>query len=316
MMNRKKYTRAYLITLLLALSWTISYTQLKEGQFYAETSGGTVWYHVIGESDTTPLLILHGGPGGTIYSLYPLAFLSNEYQLIFFDQIGGGRSDIISDTSLMTLDYFVDQLKEFIDVLGLNSFYLYGHSWGTMLGLEYYLKYPEGIKALIFNSPLVSTELWEKDADVLIATLPDSIGRAIELHEKSKTFDSPEYQYANQIYYKNFIRRKAYINTPFDVERVSGNNKIYNYMWGPSEFTATGTLKQYNRLADLARIDIPTLFITGEFDEARPETVKYYHSLVKGSSFQIIEDAAHATMHDNPDENIKIIREYLRKLEN
>jgi proline iminopeptidase len=94
---------------------------------------------------------------------------------------------------------------------------------------------------------------------------------------------------------------------------ASGGN-VYLYMWGPSEFTSTGTLRNYDRLEYLSSIIVPVLMITGEYDEARPNTVAYYHSLVSGSQFEIIPDAAHSTLNDNKEETLKVVKEFLDNL--
>lgn len=86
-------------------------------------------------------------------------------------------------------------------------------------------------------------------------------------------------------------------------------------MWGPSEFTATGTLKNYDRFENLKEIKVPTLFLTGEFDEARPSTVRSFHNQVRGSEFVVIEGAGHGTMHDNRDQNIEAIRSFLNRID-
>lgn len=86
-------------------------------------------------------------------------------------------------------------------------------------------------------------------------------------------------------------------------------------MWGNSEFHATGTLKNYDRTPDLGNIKIPTLYITGEYDAARPITVQYYHSLTPHSKFEIIKGAGHSTMNDNPEADIKVISDFLNELE-
>ena len=90
---------------------------------------------------------------------------------------------------------------------------------------------------------------------------------------------------------------------------------IYTYMWGPSEFTATGTLKNYEGADKLPGIKIPSLFLGGEFDEARPSTVQYYQSLTPGSTYAMVENAAHITMHDNPNQNNQINSEFLKEIE-
>ncbi len=288
---------------------------LTPGEAYAEVSGGKIWFHIIGEGDATPILMLHGGPGGTSNSMYVLAKLSENRPIIIFDQLGTGKSGHITDTSLMTIDYFVSQLHEFTSVLGLNDYYLYGHSWGCMLGLDYYLAHPRGIKGLILNSPLVSTEMWIHDADTLIATLPDSIQQMINTNEDKGSYNSPDYQYANSIFYHNFILRTSRIPNSYDVIPSKGNRVMYRYMWGPSEFTATGTLKDYDRIDRLNEIDVPTLFVTGEYDEARPVTVKYFSTLVPNAEFEIIENAAHGTMHDNQERNVKVINDFLDRIQ-
>ena len=69
---------------------------------YADLSRSRIWYHSIGDTCSPAILCLHGGPGGTCYSLYPLAELSDAYRVILFDQPGGGRSNFISDTKCRT----------------------------------------------------------------------------------------------------------------------------------------------------------------------------------------------------------------------
>ena len=93
------------------------------------------------------------------------------------------------------------------------------------------------------------------------------------------------------------------------------NTEMYNYMWGPSEFTATGTLQNYNREADLPTLDLPVLFTTGRYDEATPETVKHFQSLVPGAQLQIFEESAHMTMLDEPDTYARAIRTFLNEVD-
>lgn len=285
----------------------------KEG--FISVKGGKVWYKIVGEGVKTPILLLHGGPGVPSFYLTPLTPLAKDRPVIFLDQLGCGRSDKITDTTLMTVENFVDQIKQIKDSLGIKDFYLYGQSWGTMLGTDYYLKYPEGIKAIIFSSPAISIPMWLQDADTLIATLPDSIQNAIRTNEQNKTYESLDYQNAVLVYYQHFLARKLPWSSDIDSAFLLMGANVYNFMGGPSEFTMTGTLKDYDRTNRLNEIKVPTLFITGEFDEARPSTVKYYQSLVPGAQFELIENAGHLTMQDNPDKNIKVITDFINSIE-
>ena len=285
--------------------------QLNAGEGYVNVQGGKIWYRILGEGKQTPILMLHGGPGGTSRSFYQFASLGKDRPVILFDQLGSGRSDHHTDTALLTIENFVEQVAALTSSLKLKEFYLHGHSWGTALALEYYLKYPTGIKAIIFNSPFFSTSLWKADADTLISTLPDSIQLAIKTGEQSHDFESAEYKNANEIFSKNFGIRKTRLTSELDTATYQSNKFIYNYMWGPTEFTATGTLINYDRVQSLKTIKVPTLFITGEFDEARPATVKYFQQLVPNARYVMIEGAGHGTMHDNKSQNLTAIKTFL-----
>ena len=287
---------------------------LKPGEEYADLTHGKVWYRIVGGGTGVPLLLLHGGPGYPSHYLNPLAELAKDRPVIFLDQLGCGRSGSLTDTTLMNIDSFVVQLEEFRAALGLDEFYLYGHSWGTMLGVDYYLKYPEHIKAMILASPCLSAERWTNDANDLIATLPDSIQESIRIHNEQGTYDSPEYQEAVMIFYQQYVARKSPWDANLDSAFSGSNATIYNHMWGPSEFRSTGNLRNYDRTADLNRINVPVLYVCGEHDEARPATVQYYQSVTPGSRLAVIPGAAHATMHDNQAENNKAISDFLSEV--
>jgi len=286
---------------------------LTPGEGYIEVTGGNVWYRINGKGNKSPILLLHGGPGSSSYYLDPLKELSKDRPVIFIDQLGCGRSTRITDTTLMTIENYVEQLEQVRKALDLKDFYLYGHSWGTMLGMDYYLKYPDEVKAIIFHSPLFSTDLWIKDADTLISTLPDSIQLIIRENEKNKTYTSDEYLSAVKLYYSEFLTRKEQSQARIDSSNMFTGVNVYEFMWGPSEFTATGNLVNYDRVDRLKEVTVPTLVLTGEYDEARPVTVRYFQSLIPNSEFKEIKNAGHVTMHDNLPETISAINEFLNK---
>ena len=288
--------------------------QLVEGQGYINVDGGKIWYRVVGKGNKTPLLLLHGGPGMPSYYLKPLGDLGSDRKVIFFDQLGCGKSDRITDTTLMTVDHYVEEVNKVVQHFGLKEYYLYGQSWGTMLGTEFYLKHPQGIKAMILSSPAISIPRWLKDADSLISLLPDSIQNAIRDNEKTKNYGAPEYKRGVQLFYENFVARRLPWSADLD-SCMAQIGKQYDYMNGPSEFTIVGPLKTFDRTDRLHEINIPTLFITGEFDEATPPTVKYYQSLVPSAKFEIIPNAGHFTMQDSPEVHNKVLRDFLNSIE-
>ncbi|HSR61474.1 MAG TPA: hypothetical protein VLL47_12005, partial [Robiginitalea sp.] len=96
----------------------------------------------------------------------------------------------------------------------------------------------------------------------------------------------------------------------------SSNDSIYNYMWGPTEFTATGTLLNFDRTDKLNDIEEPILFVAGQYDEARPETMFRYQRLARNARVEIIPNAAHATMVDQPGKVAEVIGSFLKQVEN
>ena len=87
-------------------------------------------------------------------------------------------------------------------------------------------------------------------------------------------------------------------------------------MWGPQEFYATGTLIEFDVTDRLHEIDVPVLFMTGEFDEARPETVAGFQNLIPGSKFTVILDAGHSSLSKKPQEYRAILENFLDSVEN
>ncbi len=302
------------ITILLSCTPNASSDAIpKEG--YVSVTGGKIWYKIMGEGPKTPLLLLHGGPGGTHRYFYELSSISKDRPIILFDQLGSGRSGVHQDTTLLNVENFVAQVAALRRHLALKDVYILGHSWGAALALETYQKHPEGIQGLIFSSPYVSTPIWKADADILINTLADSIQTVIRTAEKLQQFDTPKYKEADSIYWSTFGLRTTYTSHPLDTVKAPSNSFIYNYMWGPSEFTATGILKNYDNVKGLKDISIPTLFITGEYDEARPETVQKFQQMVPNAKFRIIQDAGHASMRDNTHQYLKALRGFLEAQE-
>jgi len=313
-MKINHFTLIIMGIILLAMNGCHSVSPLEEGTGYLETAHGKVWYRIVGKGTQIPLLVLHGGPGVSSDYLRPMDALGKDRKVIYYDQLGSGRSDTIKDTALMTVDFYVEELHQVVQKLGVKEFYLYGQSWGSALAISYYLKHPEGIKALIFSSPVLSTKLWIRDSEKLIATLPDSLQQAIHINEQRQTYDHPDYLNAVNYYYQRYVVRK----TPWSEDLQTSFSAVgpaYAYMWGPSEFTATGELKTFDCTSRLHEVAVPTLFLTGEFDEALPTTVQYYQSLVPRAKFTLIHGAAHVTMHDNPEEHNHCIEEFLDTIE-
>lgn len=289
--------------------------KIKVGEGFLDVKGGKIWYKVTGEGGKTPILMLHGGPGYPSYYLDDLNNLGKERLIITFDQLGCGRSDAITDTSLMTIESYVDQTNKLLSKIGVSEFYLYGHSWGTMLGLEYYINYPSKIKGLILASPCLSAQIWQRDSDLLISELPDSIQTVLRNNIQGIQQDSTKLSQAVGMYWDKYYIRKQPTSANFDSTVAQVGWNVYQYMWGENDFFIGGTLKNYDRISELSSIKVPTLFLGGEYDVARPSTLNYYQSLTPNSKTAGIKNAGHVTMNDNPVDNVKAISDFINQVE-
>ena len=108
-------------------------------------NGHKVWTKIVGDGSGIPLLLLHGGPGAGHDYLEPLAALGDERPVIFYDQLGCGKSDIPDNSALWTIERFADEVDEVREQLGIDRCHLLGQSWGGWLGLEYVLRIPPGL---------------------------------------------------------------------------------------------------------------------------------------------------------------------------
>jgi proline iminopeptidase len=291
-----------LIALIAALASCVDELNLPDDGF-VDVPGGRVAFRVIGDGPSTPALWIHGGPGGaSCGAVDHISGIARERPVILYDQLGAGYSDRIADLDRYArLARFAEEITAIREELGLEEVHRIGQSWGNAIALEYMLTAePTGIKSIVFVSPFFGTEQWIADGAVLLEQMPAEAQAAVAKAIEDEKFDSPEFKAANDEFWKRHVRR-----TPREKLDLSacdilpgGDSGLYEYMWGPAEFVSTGTLKDYDQIDRLAELDLPVLFVTGQYDQARPETVHYYQTLVEGSKVEVMPDSGHFVFQD------------------
>ena len=220
--------------------------QPREG--YVTVPGGRVWYKIVGNGSGTPLLLLHGGPGGTSRSFEPLSVLSNERPIIFYDQLGGGRSERPSDTNLWRVERFVEELECVRRELGLRRFHILGHSWGSLLAVEYMFTRPRGVESLILSGGAFNMARCFRDINGLVAELPPDVRETLLRHMTNHTTQTAEYQQATGVFMqRHFVRAQAMPPelADFDLMKDFGH-VMAQTMIGEDSLTPAGVLKDYD----------------------------------------------------------------------
>src|SRR3954452_8683792 len=173
---------------------------------YIPVEGGRVWYRDIGTGGI-PLLTLHGGPGAGHDYLESLEALADERRVVFYDQLGCGRSDQPDDTSLWRIDRFVREVDQVRAALGLERIHLLGQSWGGWLAIEYMLGGPRGIVSLTLASTSASTAEFVHEAARLKAELPPAVRDTLHRYEAAGDLHHPEYEAAAMEFYRRHVCR-------------------------------------------------------------------------------------------------------------
>jgi len=242
--------------------------------------------------------------------------LTDDRQVVIYDQVGGGRSSP-TKKKLWKVQTFVTELELLVKHLGFKRFHLFGGSWGTTLALEYYLKGRNRSKvaSLVFQSPMFSAADWQRDANQLIEKLPAKERKIIRYCHEIGATDSKVYKDAMRLYYARHVCRNKAKSKLGALIKNSHGKQVYEHMWGASEFSATGSLKNYNKVSQLEKINCPTLLICGEHDEARPSTAKQYAKKISDSNFVEIKSASHAILAEKASQLVKTIRYFVTRIE-
>jgi L-proline amide hydrolase len=283
--------------------------------------GYETWYRVVGEREEpgkVPVLTLHGGPGACHDYLEPMeALAATGRRVIFYDQLGCGNSAVPPNPSLWTVGLYVEEINAVRAALGLDRVHILGQSWGGMLGMEYALTQPDGLASLIIESSPASMIQWVAEANKLREALPPDVQRTLLTHEADGTTDDPAYEEAMMVFYQRHVCRLAEwpecVHRTF--EKLSENPEVYYTMNGPSEFHVTGTLKTWDITARLAEIRVPTLVLSGRYDEATPAINETVHRGIPGAESHIFERSAHMCHVEETEEFLRTVDDFLTRVE-
>ena len=286
---------------------------MREEEGHIDVPGGQVWYKVVGSGESVPLLTLHGGPGGGHDYLEPLNALASERPVVFFDQLGCGKSDTPDDVSLWRIDRFVDEVTAVRDALGLDRIHLLGHSWGGWLAIEYMLGAPSGVVSLTLASTSASIPQFVHEAGTLISELPRQMAETMRRLEAEGDFENPEFEAGMMEFYKRHLCRLDPWPDPImrSLENLDGNI-VYETMNGPTEFTVIGNMKDWNRIEKLSEIVAPTLITCGRYDELTPGCSRTLRQGIMNSRMHVFERSAHMAHLEETESYLQILSEFLR----
>jgi proline-specific peptidase len=292
----------------------------------ATTTEGTIpfrgyrtWYQVVGEMPAPggkpPLFALHGGPGVPHDYLEDVAQLAEGGRpVVFYDQLGCGRSDHPDDSALWVMETFVEEVATVREALGLDQVHLLGHSWGGWLALEYTLRGAAGLASLILASTCASLPAFAAETRRLKDSLPPEVREVIDQHEAEGTTDDPAYVEATMAYYTKWLCRLDPF--PDHVMRSLSNlsQDVYGTMQGP-EWDVTGNLRDWDVTDRLGELELPVLVTSGRYDEMTPALVEPLVTGIRGAEHVVFEQSSHFAMVEEPDRFREIVESFCSRVD-
>jgi proline iminopeptidase len=264
-----------------------------------------------------PLMIVHGGPGVPCSYVYGAHkhYASQGFDVVSWDQLGCGRSDRPNDPSLWVVDRFVEEVEAVREQLGWDKFLLLGNSWGGMLGIEYCLAHLDRVRAFVIGNSAASMPRLIRGFDRCKQGLGSDTARMMSLREAEGTVDHPEYLAARTILmYRHMCRLDHWPEALLESMRPEGiGDGPFSAMFGPHFYNCSGNLRDWDRMADLARITVPTLATTSEWDYLLPEYARLMWEHLPQSEIVIFRNSGHLPFWDAADRYHPAVLGFLKK---
>lgn len=286
-----------------------------EREGFTAVHGYRFYWKIVGEPGPKgTVVLLHGGPGGTHDYLLAFSDLARHgYRVVYFDQLGCGRSDLARDIREYSIDRDVADLDEFRQKLGLGTFHLVGSSYGGLLAIAYALAHPEPLRGLVSASGLADVPLTSREMQRLKRELPAPLPEVLERHEAKGEFQHPEYLAAVMEFYRRHVCRlpKWPAELTYTLEHLSVPK--YGTMNGPNEFTIIGTIRDYDATSRLGEIRVPALITAGRFDEVTPVVAESIHRGIRGSELVVFEQSSHTAFWEERERYMDTVIAFLAR---
>jgi len=266
-----------------------------------------------------PIIVLHGGPDFDHEYLLPeMDRLAGSFRLVYYDQRGRGRSFSGQPADDVDLPGEIDDLDAIRRSCGFEAVALLGHSWGALLAMEYATRRPQHVSHLVLMNTAPASH-----AGVLAFREHLQRRRAPEQSERMSDLRSdPRYQAgdvaADLEYYR--IHFESAVRRPRQLDRVLGRLR--------SAFTSEGIVtaraiedrlyaqtwdaEDYDLIARLGRLQIPTLFIYGDGDFVPIDVAHEAADAIRGSRFVVLSDCGHFAYLEQPDRVRAAVTELMR----
>lgn len=273
-------------------------------------------YEQCGNPEGTPVVFLHGGPGGGIDPMYRRFFDPNAYRIILFDQRGSGQSNPQAELRENTTWDLVADIEKIRELFGIETWVVFGGSWGSTLALAYAETHPDRVRALILRgiflcrpkeiqwfyqegANAIYPDVWENYVNVIPE---EERGNMVEAYYKRLTGENEEEKLTaarawsiweastSKLYYDpNMVGRFEEDDAlSLAFARIECHYFINNCFFE----TDNWLLENVDKIRH-----IPTVIVQGRYDVVCPATSAWdLHKAFPETELRIIPDAGHSAL--------------------
>lgn len=272
---------------------------------------GTELYYV-STGEGTPVVVVHGGPGLGHYYLRPaMDMLADQFQLIYYDQRGTGRSEL-GDPGRISVAGAVEDLGAVLDGLGIERANLLGHSWGADLAAIFASRHPTRVRSLVVANP--GPPFDQEQMMALMAEMQRRMTPA-DVEELGRIQASPAFQKGEPQALEERVR-VAY--RPFFIDPKVSSRVRYGFTeitasFYPESDRTFADLDGASAMAGLKAIASPTLVVRAEHDPIPEAFSREVAERIPGAQYLVLEGANHFAYLESPATFFEPVRDFLTK---
>ncbi|KAG5722983.1 Proline iminopeptidase [Termitomyces sp. T112] len=275
----------------------------------------TLYYEVSGNKDGSPVVFLHGGPGGGTDAADRGFFNPEKYKIILFDQRGAGKSTPSACLEENTTWDLVKDIEKLREELEIDKWHVFGGSWGSTLSLAYAQTHPNRVKSLVLRGIFAlrkselnffyqdgTSRLFPEAWDEYIAPIPEAERGDLMLayHAQLNSVDRETRINAARAWAKwematsRLFVDPAYLQRAEDDEFANAFALIENHYFVNEGFMRDGQLLEKQSIDRIRHI--PTVVIQGRWDVVCPATTAYaLKKVFPELELHIVPDAGHSS---------------------
>jgi proline iminopeptidase len=285
---------------------------------YAVVNGKRLWYEIEGKGE--PILLIPGGPGNSHTYFHPwFSELARNFQVIYFDAYGRGKSDRAELSDQYSFKGDVEDIEGLRKALGFDKWNILGHSYGGMVAQQYALDYPNSVDKLILMSTFYSGEMWQANDNSsnyeIRNQYPEVWEKVMELRNEGEASSSAEHVKAYSVPSGLLYFYDASNAYKVSKDSLIMNNDVYYRIAGKdADFLISGDIGPLDFRAELKNLKMPVLILEGRFDRISiPRFSIKYKDYVPQAEFVMFERSGHDPFIEEPEKTFKVITEFLKK---